>query len=150
MDRRVLSYIKDKNTWVGLGNLAAQYLEGINGLKSGLNKAYGVMKKKNIPAKEIEEWTASKQSLIKDKEKSLDTIKDAYSYLDAHLGDAIELRRIIKKIGADLSGEVLNKSGEVQKELMSHQQEALNNAIKLISQINKESEEIVKLTKHNI
>ncbi len=149
MDKRILKYLNEKNTWANLGNLAAKYIEGVKDLKESMNKAYRIMKTKGVPEKEINDWVKTKRSLIENKEKSSEIIQDAYNCLDAHLSDALDLRRVIKKTLEKLDSEILEK-GKFPTELMTQQKTTLNKIIKELKNINAESEEIAKKTNHSI
>ena len=82
-------------------------------------------------------------------QNTIDVLRDVYNYLDAHLGDAFETRKRIKKLTELLEKKVLVK-GKLPKELMEDQQKSLQKVFNELLKITKESKEISEKTKHNI
>ncbi len=149
MDERILTYLKDKHIWKNLGDLIGGQILALQDYKKNMNKSWQKFKSDGISETEIKTWVKEKQQIVSKKENFIDIVREAYSYLDAHLGDAIEVRRRVKKLTDLLQNKVLVK-GKLPKELMEDQHKALQKVVNDLIKISKESEEITKKTKHII
>lgn len=150
MDERILNYIKDKDVWKSLGDLVGKQMNALTEYRKNMNVSWQKMRSEGkVTEEKIKSWVVKQKDLIAKKENTIDILRDVYNYLDAHLGDAFETRKRIKKLTELLEKKVLVK-GKLPKELMEDQQKALQKVVNELLKITKESKEISEKTKHNI